>query len=156
MSLHCGIGAYTSMSLAKFYSDMLPRAPEILLGANTYSTAVDMWSVGCIFAELLLKEPLFQAKGEIELLSMIFKLLGPPSQSAWPEYSSLPLAKTIALPSPQPHQFRQRFHYMTTAGIDLLMSLLTYDPEKRITAEEALQHDYFRRVLYGWISLLYT
>jgi cell division cycle 2-like protein len=118
-------------------------APEILLGATTYSTAVDIWSVGCIFAELLLKEPLFQAKGEIELLAMIFKLLGPPNTTSWPDYTSLPLAKTLALPSPQPNQFRQRFHYMTTAGIDLLMSLLTYDPEKRITAEEALQHDYF-------------
>ena len=148
MSLHCGIGAYASTTVGEFYSDMFFRPPEILLGATTYSTAVDMWSVGCIFAELLLKEPLFQAKGEIELLSMIFKLLGPPSQLAWPEYSSLPLAKTITLPSPQPHQFRQRFHYMTTAGIDLLMSLLAYDPGERITAEEALQHDYFRRVCH--------
>jgi len=103
-----------------------------------------MWSVGCIFAELLLKEPLFQAKGEIELLAMIFKLLGPPTNNSWPEYSSLPLAKTISLPSPQPAQFRQRFQYMTAAGIDLLMSFLTYDPERRITAEEALQHAYFR------------
>lgn len=114
------------------------------MGATTYSTAVDMWSAGCIFAELLLKEPLFQAKNEIELLSMIFKLLGPPTNSSWPEYSTLPLAKTITLPSPQPHQFCQRFHHMTTAGIDLIMSLLTYDPEQRISAEEALRHPYFR------------
>lgn len=106
-----------------------------------------MWSVGCIFAELLLKEPLFQAKGEIELLSMIFKLLGPPTNNSWPEYSSLPLAKTISLPSPQPPQFRQRFQYMTMAGIDLIMSMLTYDPDRRITAEEALQHPYFTYVL---------
>ena len=120
------------------------RAPEILLGATTYSTAIDMWSVGCIFAELLLKEPLFQAKGEIELLSMIFKLLGPPTSTSWPEYSTLPLAKTITLPSPQPHQFRQKFQYMTASGLDLLMSMLTYDPARRITAEEALQHPYFR------------
>jgi serine/threonine protein kinase len=120
------------------------RAPEILMGATTYSTAIDMWSVGCIFAELLLKEPLFQAKTEIELLSMIFKLLGPPTSSSWPDYSTLPLAKTITLPSPQPHQFRQRFNHMTTAGVDLLMSLLTYDPEQRISAEEAVHHPYFR------------
>jgi cell division cycle 2-like protein len=105
-----------------------------------------MWSVGCIFAELLLKEPLFQAKGEIELLSMIFKLLGPPTKNSWPDYSSLPLAKTISLPSPQPDQFRQKFQYMTTAGINLLMSLLTYDPERRISAQEALQHVYFTSV----------
>jgi len=103
-----------------------------------------MWSVGCIFAELLLKEPLFQAQGELELLSMIFKLLGPPTKNSWPEYTALPLAKTISLPSPQPHQFRTKFQYLTTAGLDLMMSLLTYDPERRITAEEALSHPYFR------------
>lgn len=108
-----------------------------------------MWSVGCIFAELLLKEPLFQAKGEIELLSMIFKLLGPPTNTTWPEYSTLPLAKTITLPSPHAHQFRQRFQYMTTSGLDLLMSLLSYDPEQRISAEEAVHHPYFRLVLEG-------
>ncbi|KAH7915395.1 Pkinase-domain-containing protein [Hygrophoropsis aurantiaca] len=133
-----GVGGMTQLVVTLWY-----RAPEILLGAATYSTAVDMWSVGCIFAELLLKEPLFQAKGEIELLSMIFKLLGPPSPSLWPDYNNLPLSKTISLPSPQPPQFRQRFHHMTTAGINLLMSMLTYDPELRITAEEALQHPYF-------------
>ncbi|KAG2044673.1 Pkinase-domain-containing protein [Suillus americanus] len=133
-----GVGGLTQLVVTLWY-----RAPEILMGATTYSTAIDMWSVGCIFAELLLKEPLFQAKNEIELLSMIFKLLGPPTSSSWPDYSTLPLAKTITLPSPQPHQFRQRFHHMTTAGIDLLVSLLTYDPEQRISAEEAVHHPYF-------------
>ncbi|KAH0590544.1 hypothetical protein H2248_000689 [Termitomyces sp. 'cryptogamus'] len=133
-----GVGGMTQLVVTLWY-----RAPEILLGATTYSTAIDMWSVGCIFAELLLKEPLFQAKGELELISMIFKLLGPPTQDSWPGYFLLPLAKTLSLPSPQHHQFRQKFQYMTTAGIDLLMSLLTYDPERRITAEEALQHPYF-------------
>jgi cell division cycle 2-like len=105
-----------------------------------------MWSVGCIFAELLLKEPLFQAKGELELISMIFKLLGPPTSTTWPEYSTLPLAKTINLPAPHQPQLRQRFPYITTAGIDLLSRLLTYDPQERITAEEALSHPYFRSV----------
>ncbi|KAK7463743.1 hypothetical protein VKT23_005679 [Stygiomarasmius scandens] len=133
-----GVGGMTQLVVTLWY-----RAPEILLGATTYSTAVDMWSVGCIFAELLLKEPLFQAQSEMELLSMIFKLLGPPTNNSWPGYSSLPLAKTLSLPSPQPPQFRQKFQYLTTAGIDLLMSLLTYDPEHRITADEALQHPYF-------------
>ena len=120
---------------------------------------MDLWSVGCIFAELLLKEPLFQAKGEIELLSMIFKLLGPPTNNSWPDYSRLPLAKTLSLPSPQPPQFRQKFPYLTSAGIDLLMSLLTYDPARRITAEEALHHPYFRLVIgfcsFRWMSLYY-
>ncbi|KAL1677605.1 Pkinase-domain-containing protein [Schizophyllum commune] len=133
-----GVGGLTQLVVTLWY-----RAPEILMGATTYSTAVDMWSVGCIFAELLLKEPLFQAKNELEMLSMIFKLLGPPTTNTWPGYFSLPLAKTIALPSPQPHQFRQKFPYLSTSGLDLLMALLTYDPEMRITAEDALQHPYF-------------
>ncbi|KAH9004276.1 Pkinase-domain-containing protein [Lactarius hatsudake] len=133
-----GVGGMTQLVVTLWY-----RAPEILLGAKTYSTAVDMWSVGCIFAELMLKEPLFQAKAEIELLSMIFKLLGSPTNDSWPEYSTLPLAKSITLPSPQPHQFRQKFPFLTIAGIDLLSSLLTYDPERRISADEALQHPYF-------------
>jgi len=73
------------LSIHVFFSS----APEILLGATTYSTAVDMWSVGCIFAELLLKEPLFQAKGEIELLSMIFRL-------PWPHAAMADILFTVA------------------------------------------------------------
>lgn len=118
-----------------------------MLGATTYSTAVDMWSVGCIFAELILKQPLFQAKGEIEMISMIFKLLGPPSRDSWPDYYNLPLAKTISLPPFQPPQFRQKFPFISDAGIDLMMRFLTYDPECRITAEEALNHPYFKYVI---------
>ena len=106
-----------------------------------------MWSVGCIFAELLLNEPLFQAKGEIEMISMIFKLLGPPTSQTWPDFPNLPLAKTITLPSPQASQLRQKFPYVTSAGLDLLSRLLAYDPETRISAEEALTHPYFRWVI---------
>ncbi|KAH6917234.1 cmgc/cdk/pitslre protein kinase [Coprinopsis sp. MPI-PUGE-AT-0042] len=133
-----GLGGLTQLVVTLWY-----RAPEILLGATEYSTAVDMWSVGCIFAELLLKEPLFQAKGELELISMIFKLLGPPTKNDWPEYFDLPLAKSISLPSLQPQQFRSKFPYLTTNGLDLLMCLLTYDPDRRMTAAEALEHPYF-------------
>ncbi|GBE78309.1 Serine/threonine-protein kinase ppk23 [Sparassis crispa] len=133
-----GVGGLTQLVVTLWY-----RAPEILMGATTYSTAVDMWSVGCIFAELLLKEPLFQAKGEIELLSMIFKLLGPPTPYSWPEFDRLPMAKSISLPPAHPPQLRHKFPYITAAGLDLMSRLLTYDPEMRISAEEALHHPYF-------------
>ncbi|KAI0335378.1 Pkinase-domain-containing protein [Cubamyces sp. BRFM 1775] len=133
-----GVGGLTQLVVTLWY-----RAPEILLGATTYSTAVDMWSVGCIFAELLLNEPLFQAKGEIEMISMIYKLLGPPTSQTWPDYNSLPLAKSITLPAPHPPQLRQKFPYITNAGLDLMSRLLTYDPDTRISAEEALKHPYF-------------
>lgn len=134
-----GLGGLTQLVVTLWY-----RAPEILMGATKYSTAVDMWSVGCIFAELLLKEPLFQARTELDLLSMIFKLLGPPTNNSWPGFTSLPLAKSITLPSPQPDQFRNKFPHLSMNGLDLLMSLLTYDPEQRMSAEEALDHPYFK------------
>ncbi|KIJ45601.1 hypothetical protein M422DRAFT_59776 [Sphaerobolus stellatus SS14] len=133
-----GVGGMTQLVVTLWY-----RAPEILLGATSYSTAVDMWSVGCIFAELLLNEPLFQAKGELELLSMIFKLLGPPHHTNWPDFDKLPLTRTLNLPPLHPPNWRQKFPYVTNAGIDLISRFLTYDPEKRITAEEALRHSYF-------------
>ena len=63
------------------------RAPELLLGTKIYDTAVDMWSVGCIFAELLLKEPLFPGKNETDQLSRIIRLLGLPTESTWPGYT---------------------------------------------------------------------
>jgi len=103
-----------------------------------------MWSVGCIFGELLLNEPVFQAKSEIEMISMIFKLLGPPTERTWPGFSSLPVARSLSLPHSHPPGFRQKFPYLTSAGIDLLMSLLTYDPDSRISAQEALDHPYLK------------
>lgn len=133
-----GVGGLTQLVVTLWY-----RAPEILLGATEYSTAVDMWSVGCIFGELILNEPIFQAKGELELIGMIFKLLGPPTKVNWPDYTTLPLSKTLSLPHYTPPAFRQRFPYLTAAGIDLISSLMEYDPAKRITAEDALKHPYF-------------
>ncbi|KZO93054.1 Pkinase-domain-containing protein [Calocera viscosa TUFC12733] len=131
------LGKMTELVVTLWY-----RAPEILLGAKTYSTAIDMWSVGCIFGELILNEPVFQAKGEIEMLAMISKLLGPPTENSWPGFLDLPLTKTISFPA-KTSSLRSRFPYVTEAGIDLLSRFLTYDPEMRITAEEAMNHPYF-------------
>ncbi|KAG8785103.1 hypothetical protein FRB91_002434 [Serendipita sp. 411] len=133
-----GIGGMTQLVVTLWY-----RAPEILLGAETYSTPIDIWSVGCIFGELILHEPIFQAKGELEMIGMIFKLLGPPTTREWPGFEELPLVKTINIPSPHQPSLRQRFPYLSNGGLDLLASMLVYDPEKRIAAEEALVHPYF-------------
>jgi len=67
------------------------RAPELLLGATEYSIAVDMWSIGCIFFEIVKLHPLFHATEEIKMINMIFSILGTPNDQIWPGYSQLPL-----------------------------------------------------------------
>ncbi|KAM5568147.1 hypothetical protein ABKV19_015955 [Rosa sericea] len=79
---------YTHLVVTLWY-----RAPELLLGAREYSTAIDMWSLGCIMAELLSKEPLFNGKTEFEQLDKIFKILGTPNETIWPGFSKLPGVK---------------------------------------------------------------
>lgn len=132
------LGNMTQLVVTLWY-----RAPELLLGAKEYSTAVDMWSIGCIFAELIRKEPLLPGRSEIEQLDKIFKLLGMPNDKIWPGFSDLPHAKNIAFVNQPYNNLRSKFLYLTEAGIDLMSKLLTYDPKKRISAEEALNHPYF-------------
>ncbi|KAI8099063.1 kinase-like domain-containing protein [Halteromyces radiatus] len=119
------------------------RAPELLLGGKEYTTAIDMWSIGCIFAEMINNEPLVAGRSEIDQVDKIFKLLGMPDEKRWPGFKDLPHANNIAFVD-QPHNnIRAKFPYLTEAGMDLLMKLLCYDPEQRITAEQALKHPYF-------------
>ena len=118
------------------------RAPELLLGTKIYDTAVDMWSVGCIFAELLLKEPLFPGKNETDQLSRIIRLLGLPTESTWPGYTKFAKAHLKHSVHIQ-NNIRHHFRHFSKATIDLLKSMLCYDPSKRISADEALEHPYF-------------
>ncbi|KAJ1547992.1 Cyclin-dependent kinase catalytic subunit [Cladochytrium tenue] len=119
------------------------RAPEILLGNKHYSTAVDMWSIGCIFAEMALKKPLFPGDSEIDEIFRIFRLLGTPTEESWPGVAELPdynpdfpkwvrQSLVAAVPTLNGH------------GINLLESLLAYDPAARISAKRALLHPYFQ------------
>lgn len=125
------------------------RAPELLLGTKTYGFEIDMWSIGCIFGELLQKEPLLQGKNEVDQVSKIFALTGLPTETTWPSFRRLPNARTLRLPSnPPPHMtksnIRQSFPFLTNAGSDLLTSLLYLNPDRRPTAAKALDHTYFR------------
>jgi len=119
------------------------RAPELLLGNRNYTTAIDMWSVGCILGELLVHAPLLPGKTDIQQLDMIFQLLGTPTDKIWPGFSSLPSFKSIKLPHQPYNNLKQKFPQLSQHGIDLLNRLLTYDPKKRITAREALTHPFF-------------
>jgi cell division cycle 2-like protein len=119
------------------------RAPELLMGATEYDTAIDIWSVGCIFAELIMRKPLFAGKNEIDQLTKIFRLLGQPNETSWPGFGSLPNAKALTRVAQPYSALRQSLRHSTDHCIDLLHRLLTYDPAKRITADEALLHPYF-------------
>uniref|UniRef100_A0A0E0NNV0 Protein kinase domain-containing protein n=4 Tax=Oryza TaxID=4527 RepID=A0A0E0NNV0_ORYRU len=119
------------------------RAPEILLGSRQYSTPVDMWSVGCIFAEMVNQKPLFPGDSEIDELFKIFRVLGTPNEQSWPGVSSLPDYKS-AFPKWQAQDLATIVPTLDPAGLDLLSKMLRYEPNKRITARQALEHEYFK------------
>lgn len=129
------MGSYTHEVVTLWY-----RAPEILLGTKFYSTGVDIWSLGCIFAEMIIKRPLFPGDSEIHQLYKIFELLGTPDNSTWPGINQMPEYKSIfprwERKSPPAEIIRQNAH-------ELLLSLLEYDPNKRIAARSAMQDSYF-------------
>ncbi|XP_012282419.1 cyclin-dependent kinase 11B isoform X2 [Orussus abietinus] len=130
---------YTSIVVTLWY-----RAPELLLRGRDYSTPIDMWSVGCIFAELLRMQALFPGDSEIDQLNRIFKELGTPSDRIWPGYSQLPMVQKVGFTHYPVNNLRQRFSLsLSDLGIELLNKFLTYDPHQRITAEDALKHGYF-------------
>ncbi|XP_055078916.1 cyclin-dependent kinase 11B isoform X2 [Periophthalmus magnuspinnatus] len=131
---------YTPVVVTLWY-----RSPDLLLGAKEYSTAVDMWSVGCIFGELLTQKPLFPGKSEIDQINKIFKDLGSPSEKIWPGYNELPAVKKMSFTEYPYNNLRKRFGaLLSDQGFDLMNKFLTYCPAKRITSDEALKHEYFR------------
>lgn len=123
------------------------RAPELLLGTKTYDSKIDMWSVGCIFGELLTREPLLQGRNEVDELTKIFELCGIPTDESWPGFRRLPNAKSLRLPSKHPaasgNVIRAKFPLLTAAGSNLLSGLLSLNPENRPSAKQMLQHEYF-------------
>jgi serine/threonine protein kinase len=141
------------------------RAPELLLGASKYHTAVDCWSLACIFGELLRSRPILPGKSEMQQIQLIFKLLGTPTDRIWPGYGELPVVAQHAstpssssssssslaasssvkpLPDVKYNSLSKVFPDLSANGLDLLGALFTYDPSKRMTAAKALVHPFFR------------
>ncbi|KAK0213734.1 kinase-like domain-containing protein [Armillaria fumosa] len=119
------------------------RAPEVLLGSRHYSTAIDMWSVGAIFAEMACQgQPLFPGDSEIDQIFKIFRILGTPNEDMWPGVSNLPDYKAT-FPRWGVQDISRLVPDLDPAGIDILRRLLHYDSARRISAKRVLQHPYF-------------
>ncbi|ERL88176.1 hypothetical protein D910_05564 [Dendroctonus ponderosae] len=120
------------------------RSPELLLQAPTQTTSVDMWAAGCILGELLGHKPLLPGRTEIQQLELIVDLLGTPSDAIWPGFSNLPALQNFSLKQQPYNNLKQKFPWLSAAGLRLLNFLFMYDPRKRATAEECLQSSYFK------------
>lgn len=118
------------------------RPPELLYAAKQYGPAVDIWSIGCIFAELMLRMPYLPGSSDVDQLSKIFQARGTPTKENWPDHDSLPAYVEFAQ-TPSPDQ-RMIFSACSDPGLDLLNGMLHLNPQKRISAKEALEHEYFR------------
>jgi cell division cycle 2-like len=137
------------------------RAPELLLGEESYTPAIDLWSIGCIYGELVKHEPILPGRSEIDQLNRIFKLLSTPTTETWPGMHDLPHAKQFQF-TEYPHCLLQSEFgsILTQTGIDFISKMLKYDPEKRVTAKQALSHAIFMErpypahpsVLEKWIA----
>lgn len=125
------------------------RPPEIFLGKKRYDTSVDMWSAGCLLAEITSGEALFRGDSEIDQLFQIFHVLGTPTKAVWPELKTLPDYKAT-FPKWPPGNVKEVVPGISDVAEDLLMNLLVYDCSKRLTARDALKHPFFDE-LKTWV-----
>ncbi|WJX37414.1 Cyclin-dependent kinase 7 [Trifolium repens] len=129
------------------------RAPELLLGCDNYGTSIDMWSVGCIFAEILGRKPIFPGKDSLDQMKLIVNVLGNQHESDL-EFIDNPKAKGFIklLPYTQGTPFSHLYPQADPLALDLLQKLLVFDPTRRITVLEALQHPYMADLYDPWCN----
>lgn len=138
-----GLSDSTTGFMTEYVATRWYRAPEIMLSFKSYTKAIDMWSIGCIFAELLGGKPLFKGRDYVDQLNQILCILGTPDDATLRRIGSeraqlyiRSLKRTYKVP------WAQMFPKASATALDLLERLLTFDPAARITVEEALAHPY--------------
>lgn len=123
------------------------RAPEIILGSEEYFLGVDIWSLGCLFAELMQTKPVYYCNKDQEVLDKAFKIFGTPSQTHCPMYLKLSKWKNFKFEKiARPDSLEEFFPYgkQCPESLDLLGKMMHLDPNQRITAKEALNHPFFK------------
>ncbi|RGP69751.1 negative regulator of the pho system [Fusarium longipes] len=122
------------------------RAPDVLLGSRTYNTSIDIWSAGCIMAEMFTGRPLFPGTTNEDQIVRIFRIMGTPTERTWPGITQFPEYKpTFHMYATQ--DLRNILPAIDPTGIDLLQRMLQLRPELRISAHDALQHAWFNDLL---------
>lgn len=131
----------TSQVITRWY-----RPPELFFGARSYSSAVDVFSIGLVFAELIKRIPFIAGESDIHQLQMITQALGSPSESNWPGVSKLPayVHTTEQRPEADLNTFRAQFRSLSVSGAELMRAMLRLDPRKRVSCRKALDSEWFR------------
>ncbi|XP_030473758.1 cyclin-dependent kinase C-2 C-like isoform X1 [Syzygium oleosum] len=124
------------------------RPPELLMGSTSYGVTVDLWSVGCVFAELLLRKPILKGRTEVEQLHKIFKLCGSPPDGYW-KMSKIPHATIFRPRHSYERTLRERCKGIATSAVNLMETFLSIEPHKRGTASSALISEYFKTKPYA-------
>ncbi|KAL1915564.1 uncharacterized protein VTP21DRAFT_6688 [Calcarisporiella thermophila] len=127
----------TSQVVTRWY-----RSPELLFGAKEYCYGVDIWAVGCIFAELMLRTPYVAGDSDMDQLTKIFHALGTPTEQDWPGMTNLP--DYVSFKTFPKVPLRTYFSAAGNDALDLLEKMLQFDPNKRISARDSLHHPYFK------------
>ena len=122
------------------------RAPDVLLGSRTYNTSIDIWSAGCIMAEMYTGRPLFPGTTNEDQIVRIFRIMGTPTERTWPGITQFPEYKpNFQMYATQ--DLRQILPQIDPDGIDLLQRMLQLRPEFRISAHDALKHRWFNDLI---------